>query len=187
MGKLVEQTKVTYAEYRQFEADDRYWYELLNGRLVKKSSPSPRHQRIVTVLLTSLHTYTSRKNLGEVFTAPLDVFLNEHNAPQPDLIFVSNKNKEIITDDGIMGPPEAVVEIISPSSLVRDRVEKKELYEQSGIKEYWIIDQANQAVEIYVLGKNKRYLLHDSGTQGDGTVHSKIIKDFSIELKELFG
>ena len=138
-------------------------------------------------LLIAMQIYVHKKKLGQMLIAPVDVFLNEHNAPQPDLIFVANENKGLITDDGIMGPPDAAIEIISPSSIVRDRVEKKELYEQSGIKEYWIIDQANQAVEIYILGKNKRYLLHDSGTQGNGTVHSKVIKDFSIELKELFG
>ena len=187
MGKLVEQTKITYAEYRQFEADDSYWYELLNGRLVKKSSPSPQHQRLVRDLLISLHAFVSKKNMGEVLTAPLDVFLNEYNAPQPDLMFISVENKHLISKDGIMGPPDAVFEIISPSSIVRDRVEKKELYEQNGIKEYWIIDQANQAVEIYVLGKNKRFLLHDSGTQGQGIVHSKVIKDFSIDIQTLFG
>ncbi|MDZ7933992.1 MAG: Uma2 family endonuclease [Emticicia sp.] len=139
--------RTTYAEFRQmeFDEDDRYHYELINGEIVKKSAPSPQHQRLSRNLFRQLDNIILAKKMGEIFYAPIDVFLDEHCVPQPDLVFVSQDNIHRITKDGIECVPDLVVEIISPSSVIRDRVEKKNIYERFGVKEFWLIDPQNDS------------------------------------------
>ena len=125
---LIDIKKITYSQFRQMEFDDndRFLYELINGVLIKKTAYQPLHQRISSQLFFQLNNFIEKGTLGEVFYGPLDVFLDEENVPQPDLVFVSNAHSSIIDDkDGILGVPDLVVEIISPSSIRLDRVDKK--------------------------------------------------------------
>jgi hypothetical protein len=88
--------------------------------------------------------------LGQVFLSPLDVVLSERRVVQPDVFFVANANQGII-QNRIRGVPDLAVEIISPGSWKRDRVEKKALYEQVGLSEYWIIDPGSRSLEVFAL------------------------------------
>jgi Uma2 family endonuclease len=81
--------RVTYAEYRALDVDDTFLYELLDGTLVKKSATSPMHQRTSRKLLFAFEAFISQQQLGELFYAPIDVFVDEANIPQPDLLFVA--------------------------------------------------------------------------------------------------
>jgi Uma2 family endonuclease len=114
------------------------------------------------------------------------VFLDNNNAMQPDLVFVSSDNQGIITNDGIMGIPDLVIEIISPSYVIRDRVDKKNLYEKLNIKEYWIIDPQYQDIEVYSI-LNGRYELLSGVTMFEGELKSNLLEGITIELTELFG
>ena len=86
---LAEQL-LTYAEYRELEVDDNLWYELLNGELVKKSSPSPRHQIAQANLFWLMENHCRINKLGKILCATLDVYIDEYNVPQPDLLFISS-------------------------------------------------------------------------------------------------
>ncbi|WP_229366036.1 Uma2 family endonuclease [Fibrisoma montanum] len=88
----------------------------------------------------SIYAHVEQHKLGQVYYAPIDVFLDEHNSPQPDLVFVATRQLAMITSNGIEGVPTLVVEIISPASIIRDRVTKKALYERSGVQAYWLVD-----------------------------------------------
>ncbi|MEM6299251.1 MAG: Uma2 family endonuclease, partial [Bacteroidota bacterium] len=105
---------VSYEAFRAQEAaDPNHIYELLDGQLVKKTSPSPRHQYASNQISYALTTFVMVENeLGTVFTAPLDVFFDEQNAIKPDIIYISLHNEEIITEDGIVGVPDLIVEIV---------------------------------------------------------------------------
>jgi Uma2 family endonuclease len=116
--------------------------------------------------------------------APISVFLNEYNAPQPDLLFVSKKNEGIIHEKGIMGVPDLIVEIISPGSIIRDRIEKKEIYEQAGVREYWIVDPKYKSIEVYELTKEVYKLI--SSAEESGTIRSKVIKGLVINIEAVF-
>lgn len=176
---------VSYQDYRLFEADDPYFYQLLNGRLVQKKANSPRHQIILQNLNLSMALHVRSQQLGTVLFAPVDVFWDEYNAPHPDLVFVSTQKEALITNDGIMGAPDLVVEIVSPSSIARDRVEKLKLYQKYGIPEYWMIDPAYSSVEIYTLDDEQEYQLHQHVLE-KGKAKSWVLKEWELEVATLF-
>ncbi len=179
--------QISVQEFRQMEFDenDDSCYELINGYIMKKSAPRPQHQNISMNLSIQLGSFIKEKKLGKLFAAPIDVFLDSYNAVQPDLVFVSSENQGIITNDGIVGIPDLVIEIISPSSVIRDRVDKKNLYEKLNIKEYWIIDPQYQDIEVYSI-LNGRYELLSGVTMFEGELKSNLLEGISMELTELF-
>ncbi|MEG2018234.1 MAG: Uma2 family endonuclease, partial [Clostridium sp.] len=92
------------------------------------------------------------------FTDTIDVYLDENNRVIPDLSVLCDKSK--FTDRGYEGIPKLMVEVISPSSVKRDRFVKKALYERMGVEHYWLIDPRNKIIEIYNL-KDSLYVLED--------------------------
>lgn len=122
-------------------------------------SPSPlfQHQKLITELLLRLGNHVQQKKSGYLLVSPFDVYLEEHiSAVQPDLLFIANKNKGIIKDDGYAhGAPDLIIEILSQNEK-RDKTLKKELYEKAGVKEYFIIDPKTKLVEAFTL-KGKKY------------------------------
>ena len=113
----------------------------------------------------------------------LDLYIDHRNVLQPDLIFLSKAQKAYVTKRGIEGPPELVVEVISPSNSYIDRYEKKTAYQKFGVREYWIVDPANQTLEVYHSDdwvKPQLYLAEE------GEVTSSVLTGLSFNLKELF-
>jgi Uma2 family endonuclease len=159
-------------------------FEIINGKLYDMSpTPNSQHQRISRELEFLLITFVKNSKLGEVFHAPMDVILDKHNVVQPDILFIANNNSNIITKKCIEGTPDLVVEIISPSSYYRDQVEKKELYEKFGVKEYWIIDPANKVIEIFTL-KETKYILHAFIAE-EGKVASALLQGFEVNIHDI--
>lgn len=169
----------------EFDDNDRFFYELLNGELVKKSAPSALHQRISRRLLFKIESLVQEKGLGEIFYSPIDVFFDDYNAPQPDFVFVKKQRLEIVhLDNGIIGIPDLVVEILSPSSIKRDRFEKMEIYQRFKAPEYWIVDPANSSIEIYTLQKDKLEIT--SFAAQEGAVQSPALGGWELEVKSIF-
>jgi len=124
--------------------------ELING-IMYDMSPAPLriHQKLITVLLFSIHSFIKKKNgRCEVFTAPFDVRLNDETIVQPDISVICDPTK--LTRHGCAGAPDMIVEITS-SNYSHDYVRKLSLYYDSGVKEYWIIDPNIQKVTVYLL------------------------------------
>ena len=169
----------------EFDDNDRFLYELLNGELVKRSAPSPLHQRISGRLFSQVKPWIDKKGLGELFYSPIDVFLDDYNVPQPDLIFIKKERLEIVRlDEGIMGMPDLVVEILSPSSIKRDRFEKMEIYQRFNAPEYWIVDPANSSIEVYTL-QNGKFEIASFAAQ-EGAVQSPALGGWELEVKAIF-
>lgn len=187
METVISQTKVSVSEFRKmlFDENDNYYYEIINGEMIRKSAPTPMHQEISRNLLYTLETFNRQYKKGSIFCAPIDVYLDEFNKPQPDLVFVSNEKKSIITNDGIIGIPDLIIEIISPTSLIRDRIEKKNLYEKMSVSEFWLIDPQYEAIEIYTL-QNNRYELLSAATIFEGELKSALFEGLTINLPEIF-
>ncbi len=184
---IAELQQISIHEFRQMEFDenDKDFYELMNGYVVRKSTPKPNHQTISMNLCMTLGNYLKNRKSGELFASPIDVFLDDLNAVQPDLVFIPTENQAMITDDGIIGIPDLMIEIISSSSVLRDRVDKKNLYERLNVKEYWIIDPQYQDVEIYTV-QNGRYELYSGVTMFEGVLKSTVFEGITIDLAELF-
>ncbi len=100
--------------------DDGKRYEILDGDLAATASPTIRHQRVSRNLKFLLHVYVSGDGRGEVLSAPVDVILDRHTVVVPDLVYVSSGRGSIIQHQAIVGAPDLLVEILSPSTADRD-------------------------------------------------------------------
>ena len=186
--EAVEIQKLTVAKFHQLEFpdNDTHLYELLDGELVKKKAPSPRHQLILAELYDQVKAFVRQQpQPGKVLFAPVDVFLDDSNAPQPDLVYLSPDKVSLVTSDGVMGAPNLVVEVISPSSIYRDRVTKKALYERFGVPEYWLVDPADNFIEIYTL-TDGYYKLLSAASVEEGQLSSGVLPGLVIDLNALF-
>ncbi len=156
--------------------------ELWDGEIVMSPAPNPNHQEIVFNFATRLWNFVKANGLGKVFLSPLDVVLSERRAVQPDVIHVSSARLAIV-QDVIQGAPDLVAEVISTGSWKRDRLEKKDLYEQFGVAEYWIIDPEARTVEVFVLEQGA-YHLHSRAEPGQTAV-SKALPGFEVNWDQL--
>lgn len=153
--------KYTYADYLTWSDEERW--ELINGYPYSMSAaPSRRHQKVSGVLFNEFYNFFKGKPC-EVYIAPFDVRLSEdtsedhviENVVQPDLSIFCDEKK--LDDKGAIGAPDLVVEILSHSTAAKDMKTKLLLYQQFGVKEYWIVDPENQTIEIILLNKDGKY------------------------------
>lgn len=168
--------------------------ELLNGEIYMMSSPSVNHSRVVLNIYYIFRSYLKTKSC-EAFADDVDVYLTEKDRVIPDAMIVCNKG--IIKTNGVHGAPDLVVEVLSPSSAKNDRGYKKDLYEKSGIKEYWIVDTKLCSIEAYLLTDGKYrlggvyQLPTDDMTKREretctSTIPASLYNDFCIPLEEIF-
>ncbi|HYH82110.1 MAG TPA: Uma2 family endonuclease [Longimicrobium sp.] len=139
----------TYEEFARLPNDGSR-YEVIGGELFVTPAPTPRHQKVLTRLIAALDSFSGSHGLGEVF-APIDVLFGEGDYLEPDLVFVSRGRLAIITDRAAEAAPDLVVEVLSPTTAMRDRGIKRERYARFGVKEYWIVDIQRSRVERYLL------------------------------------
>jgi Uma2 family endonuclease len=175
---------LTYKEYKTFPDNDGIRKEILEGELFMTPAPSIKHQIVSQQLFVILYNYIKKNGFGKIFYAPCDIVFSDINIVQPDLIFISKKNYEILTDLNIKGAPDLLIEILSPSTKENDRIFKKQIYEKFGVKEYWIVDPENESVEIWIL-KNHKYLLELKVGKSQ-TIKSQILKGLKIESSDIF-
>jgi Uma2 family endonuclease len=129
--------------------DDGFRHEIIGGDHYVTPSPVTRHQRISRNLLYLIQGYLEIHPIGEVFSAPFDVLLSEWDVVVPDLVYLSQARAHFLTTKNLQGPPDLVVEILSPSTRSRDEELKLALYERVGAEEYWLIDPEQDAVDVY--------------------------------------
>lgn len=144
--------RFTYDDYRSLPEDMSRRYELLDGELLMAPAPTPLHQIISANLEFVLQQHVRRQHLGIVLHAPLDVVFgqgDDREVAQPDIIFISNARRAIVTRKEIQGAPDLVVEILSSGTEDRDRGYKKTLYGRYGVREYWIVDPEAKQVDVY--------------------------------------
>jgi Uma2 family endonuclease len=121
--------------------------ELIEGVLIVSPSPIPLHQRISGRLERLIQDLMPD---GELFHAPIDVYFDDHNTVQPDIVWLADRSRCVAGEERLSGPPDLVVEIFSPSTEVRDRKAKYRLYERYGVREYWMVNPVEQFIEVYV-------------------------------------
>lgn len=158
--------------------------ELINGQLVMSPAPTPFHQNVTSNLNDFLKA-EARKIGGLVFFAPIDLYIDQRNVFQPDLLFISSEKRNIITARGIEGTPDLIVEIISPSNVFTDRNRKKKVYQQIGVREYWIVDPANHTLEVYKHDQPDADVPHLYLVK-EGEVSSSVLTNLKFDLKDIF-
>jgi Uma2 family endonuclease len=159
-------------------------YELHKGALLDISpAPLRKHQQVLVKLLVLFHRFLEANPIGEVFIAPLDVVLSETDVVEPDLIVLLGDTGDP-EETHIRQVPDLVLEVLSPGSVTRDLVEKRALYTQYGVKEYWIVDPLQTSIEVHTLEGNT-YSLHASA-KGEGLVESALLPGLVVGLEEVF-
>jgi Uma2 family endonuclease len=164
--------KLNYDDYAKIPQDGRR-HEIIDGVHIVNAAPSTVHQHVSKRLQYQLYTKIELAGLGVLFNAPVDVQLSEFDVVQPDLVIVLNENVRKITPTKIKVAPNLVVEILSPSTTELDQTLKKELYERSGVQEYWIVDPFEQSVAQWVLTDGK-YSLAPAADPINLTIASRI-------------
>lgn len=168
-----------------FDDPNAQLYELIDGEIVKKSAPTPRHQEISLAFAEMLSSHIRHQKIGKVYTAPIDVFIDGLNSIQPDILYIPTDLLSMVTENGIEGVPALMVEIISPTSIYRDRVTKKLLYERHGVQEYWLVDPQESLLEVYAL-QNGRYDLLSAATPHEGVITSNLLPGLTLDVNALF-
>lgn len=171
----------TYEDYYRLEDDQRY--EIIDGHLLMAPAPDTWHQNWSRELFRRIDAHVRDRQLGTVYFARLDVVLDPENTVQPDLVFIAAGQAGIIQRQAVFGVPELVVEVISPSTVRRDRYEKRRLYARFGVKEYWLADPANATLEILTLTPGG-YELH-SCAEGTGPLTSLVLPGLEFDLAEI--
>jgi Uma2 family endonuclease len=182
MTATITKQKTTYADY--VKIDDNNRYEVFNGELRMVPAPSTDHQFISRDLEILVWNFVSQKGLGEVLDAPVDVVFDDEEVYQPDLVFIKRDRQGIIKRDAIHGVPDLIMEIVSPSSVFYDTVEKKEIYRKYGVNEYWLVFPDEKAIEVFVL-ENGEYQ-EFCRFKKNGCVASKILEGLKIYAKDIF-
>lgn len=154
--------------------------QLIAGVVVVSETPSPKHQEVCGNLFLWLDNIAPN---GEVYFSPLDLYLDDENVPQPDLIWVAADGRCTITPKRFEGPPELIIEILSPGTARIDKVKKFHLYERHGVSEYWIVNAEEHFVEVFTLqeGHYTRYAIY---TEDETLVSPRL--GGSLDLKPIF-
>ncbi|AFK94368.1 MULTISPECIES: Uma2 family endonuclease [Thermoanaerobacterium] len=186
MGLPDKEEIYTYEDYLKWPDNQRI--ELINGQIYLMTPPSTIHQRILREIFTSFSVYLKDKRC-EVFCAPFGVRFPEKNEKdiktvvEPDIAVVCDKSK--LDNEGCKGVPDLIVEITSPSTARRDKIEKFNLYEKYGVKEYWIVEPEEKIISVFTLQNNNRYGRPESYAV-DNKIKVSIFEDLVIDLKDVF-
>ena len=140
--------KLTYEDYLLIP-DDGMRHELIDGEHFVSPAPQMRHQRVLIRLLYEIETFLRQSGLGELFVAPTDVVFTRFDVVEPDLLYISKARAEIVGTANVGGAPDLVIEILSPSNRRYDEMKKRDLYDRTGVPEYWIVDPEAETVKVF--------------------------------------
>jgi Uma2 family endonuclease len=145
--------------------------ELINDTIFMSPSPNYTHQELSARLLAQIWNYSQKKNLGTCLSTT-DVFFDNRNIFEPDILFIAKENMGIVKDDRIKGSPDLIIEILSPGNKRHDTEKKKAAYEKFGVKEYFAVDpETKETITWYLV--NKKYKKYRSSK---GKIKSKLLK-----------
>jgi Uma2 family endonuclease len=180
------QTRIRTEDYYQLpEYAQHDLIQLINGEVVIGTIPVLKHQGIVREILM-LFTLHARQNGGETFGYMTEVYLDEYNSFEPDVLYICPDNLTITQQDDkrIVGTPDLVVEVLSPSTAKYDRQEKYEAYQQHGVSEYWIVDPAHEVVEVWTLGEGGQFVR--GGAYGSADSFKSAVLGETVAVKAIF-
>lgn len=177
----VKESGWTVEDYYQLP-EDGHQYELVDGRLELKPSPTSTHQRVGQQLFRCMTDQCESDYI--LILAPMDVILSDSETRQPDLLMVHREREHIIQEHAVVGPPDLVIEILSPGSGKRDRMMKRESYARFLVPEYWIVDPAHLTIEQYVLVESGQPYVLQNLFDKDDVLYSDKLPCASFRVEE---
>jgi Uma2 family endonuclease len=179
-------TRLTYDDLARFP-DDGKRREIIDGELFVTPSPFTRHQQIVGNLYWLIRSFLEEHPVGHVYLAPLDVVFTKYDVVEPDLLFVSNERREVITVKNLQGAPDLVIEVLSEGTRRTDEIRKRRLYDERGVAEYWIVDPEVETVKVYRRGGEAFARVAELSNEIPGEVlTTPLLPALSIPLRRLF-
>jgi Uma2 family endonuclease len=170
------------AEFRELPEGPPY-FQLIRGELFMSPSPRYRHQEIVGNIFFALKEHLRRHPVGKVVIAPSDVELGPKDVYEPDIYFVSQERLGIITEQGVTGGPDLVVEVLSPSTAKLDFM-KREIYAAAGVQEMWQVDERGGKIDIYLLQESHSAPVR-SAIASD-TIETPLLPGLALNVREIF-
>ncbi len=173
--------RLTYDDYAAIPTDGKT-YQIVDGEVYVTPAPSPFHQRASKRLQRQLEAYFETSGAGEVFDAPIDLILSNHDVTQPDIAVVTDRSS--ITRRGIEAPPLLIVEVLSPSTERFDRQVKARHYAAVGVPHYWVLDPDQRRLECYT-NVDGTFVLSASG-EGDEILALPDLDRLEIQLPAIW-
>ncbi|MDZ7899977.1 MAG: Uma2 family endonuclease [Arcicella sp.] len=179
----------TYADYLKWTFDERL--EIIKGKIFPMSTPARIHQRLSGKLSYEIQKYLEGKQC-ETYSAPFDVRLTPlkrnksnkvHTIVQPDICVICDLDK--LDDKGCVGAPDLMIEILSPGNTRKEMREKYDVYEENGVKEYWLVEPQDKCVFVYILNEAGKYIGLQPVTDED-ILTSTVFPDLQIDLSRVF-
>lgn len=189
LSQLDPEGTYTYADYLMWKFEERV--ELLKGKIAQTSAPNRIHQRISGRLFLSLGNALAGSKC-EVYAAPFDVRLTKFSKAQnktistvvqPDLCFICDPGK--LDARGCIGPPDLIIEVLSPGNSKKEMKDKFELYEESGVAEYWIVFPDFQTIQVFQLNRQGKYIGLPPSVSGD-VLTTPVVPALAMNVGEIF-
>jgi Uma2 family endonuclease len=174
--------KLTASDFWKFPDDDGNRHELIDGEWYMTPPPNSDHQAVVTQLAYMLLRHVMSRKLGRVLVAPLAVVLGRHSVPEPDIVFIAESRRAILKKKGVYGAPDLVVEVLSPSTESYDRGKKASMYEEAGVREYWLADPEERTIEIREFRRVRRVRIYREGQ----SFESALFPGLRLRVDEIF-
>lgn len=171
----------TFEDFCEIIRDDQK-ADLIDGVIYMASPENTDANKLFLWLAAIMDSYARRKKLGEIYGSRVALRLDEAHGPEPDIAFVRTEHLDRVQRGHVAGAADLAVEIVSPESVERDYFEKRELYQEHGISEYWIIDEMNQCVTLLRLTKGK----YSEVRPKKGELHSKVLSGFWLRPEWLW-
>lgn len=179
--------RLTYDDFVLFP-DDGKRHEIIDGVHYVTPSPNLGHQELLGRLHLAIGNFLStRRHLGRVFLSPLDVVMSRYDVVEPDLLFVAGDQESILTEANVQGAPALVVEILSPSTRHRDQWIKRRLFDERGVREYWMVDPKARRITVCRRASTGAFPVvatpaADTGDQ----LETPLLPGFTLSVRDLF-
>ena len=177
--------KLTYDDFVLFP-DDGKRHELIDGEHYVTPSPNLKHQAVSGNLLGLVWAYLRENPIGKVYAAPLDVVFSHFDVVEPDLLYVSEARRNVLTAKNVQGAPDLVVEIGSPNTRRRDEKLKHQLYERFNVTEYWVVDPDIDVVRVYRLEIGKFQRAQELSQDHGDVLTTPLLPGLALPLSEIF-
>jgi len=162
-------------------------HELIDGVHFVTPTPVTRHQQLVSRLTFEIESYLrAHPGSGEVFGVPLDVVISDRDVVEPDLQLITADQSEILTTKNVQGAPALVVEVLSPSTRRRDLGIKRDLFDRAGVREYWIVDGGQNAIDVYRRSADGLLLSARLRADAGEALTTPLLPTFTFALNQLF-
>jgi len=177
--------KLTVRDY-ELMPQGREILQLIDGDFYMTPAPIFKHQEVSKNIESEFIRFLDKNPVGKIIHSPLDFYVDRFNVVQPDLVYISKENYRIISERGIEGPPDIIIEILSPSTEEIDLNLKMDLYWRIGVREYWIVNIEKEEIQVYEIKEDSFKLRKNYRKINNEKIKTPIVPGLEIDLNKVF-